>query len=81
MTAAANDERMETGPLDPAGTAGTLILRVWLEDHADPKLRIRLVGRLNLESDDQDTMATASIDETTAYVRDWLERFAAFSQG
>jgi hypothetical protein len=68
---------MWTGPPDPAGRAGTLILRVWVEDPADPKLRIRLVGQLNLDVDDQDSAAAASVEEALAYVRDWLERFSA----
>ncbi len=69
---------MFTGPQhDPRGREGVLILRVWLEDPGDPKLRIRIVGRLDLDLDDQDTAAAATVEETLAYVRDWLERFAA----
>ncbi|MGH3270801.1 MAG: hypothetical protein ACRDN1_17370 [Trebonia sp.] len=68
---------MWTGPPDPAARAGTLILRVWVEDPADPKLRIRLVGQLNLDVDDQESAAAASVEEALAYVRDWLERFGA----
>lgn len=51
-------------------------MRVWLEESADPKLRIRMVGRLDLEGDDQVTAAAADIDEMLAYIREWLERFA-----
>lgn len=56
---------------------GALLLRVWLEDSGVPELRIRLVGRLDLDGQDDDSVAVASIDETLAYVRSWLERFAA----
>ncbi len=67
---------MGTGPGDPPARAGALLLRVWLEDSGDPRLRIRLVGRLNLDAPDADSLAVTSIDETLAYVRSWLERFA-----
>ncbi len=68
---------MSTEPGDPPARAGALLLRVWLEDSGDQRLRIRLVGRLNLDGHDDDCQAVASIDETLAYVRSWLERFAA----
>jgi hypothetical protein len=68
-------------PTDPrhssAGPEGTLIIRAWLEDRSDSALRIRMVGRLDLDLDDQDTAAAATIEEVLAYVRAWLERFAA----
>lgn len=57
-----------------------LILRVWLEDRDDPELRVRMVGRPDLEGEDVDTSAAATVEETLAYVRDWLERFAASGQ-
>lgn len=56
-------------------------MRVWLEESADPKLRIRMVGRLDLEGDDQVTAAAADIDEMLSYIRDWLERFAGPERG
>jgi hypothetical protein len=67
---------MSPRPRDPPEKAGALIVRVWLEESADPKLRIRMVGRLDLERDDQVTAAAADIDEMLAYIREWLERFA-----
>ena len=76
MTEMADHERMSPGPRDPPEKAGALIVRVWLEENADPKLRIRMVGRLDLEGDDQVTAAAADIDEMLAYIREWLERFA-----
>ena len=72
---------MGTGPGNPPARAGALLLRVWLEDSGDPELRIRLVGRLNLEAHDHDSVAATSIDETLAYVRSWLERFTAGQGG
>ncbi|HET9080136.1 MAG TPA: hypothetical protein VFO01_06430 [Trebonia sp.] len=72
---------MATGPRDPPEKAGALIVRVWLEESGDPKLRIRMVGRLDLEGDDQVTAVAADIDEMLGYIRGWLERFASGSQG
>jgi hypothetical protein len=40
-----------------------------------------MVGRLDLEADDQVTAVAADIDEMLAYIRDWLERFAGPGQG
>jgi hypothetical protein len=40
-----------------------------------------MVGQLDLDVDDQDSAAAASIDEALAYVREWLERFAATGRG
>jgi hypothetical protein len=71
---------MSTRPRDPPEKAGALIVRAWLEESGDPKLRIRMVGRLDLEADDQVTAVTADIDEMLAYIRDWLERFAGPAQ-
>ena len=54
-----------------------LILRVWLEDsHADPRLRIRMIGRADLEQNTQDSESASTTEEALAYVRDWLEAFA-----
>lgn len=65
--------------------AGALILRVWLESSSeassdDPQLRIRMIGRLDLDRDTQDTGSASTVAEALAYVRDWLERFAASSR-
>lgn len=71
---------VSTNPRDPPGRAGALILRVWLEESGDPKLRIRMVGQLDLETDDQVTAVAADIDEMLACIRDWLERFVGPGQ-
>lgn len=67
---------MSTGPNGPPRKAGALIIRLWLEESGDPKLRIRMVGRLDLEVDEQVTAAAADIDEVLDQIRGWLERFA-----
>ena len=57
--------------------AGVLILRVWVEGSGgDQQLRIRIVGRPDLERDAQDTASASTIEATLAYVREWLELFA-----
>jgi hypothetical protein len=83
VTAVPDHEAMATGPRDPPENAsgkapqkaGALIVRVWLEESSDPKLRIRMVGRLDLEANHQVTAAAADIDEMLAHIRGWLERF------
>jgi hypothetical protein len=77
VTAAAHDGPMLSARRHGAqGQAGVLILRVWLEGSAnDPQMRIRMLGRPDLNLDTQDTMAAATIGEALAYVHDWLERF------
>jgi hypothetical protein len=72
---------MSTRPRDHPERAGALIIRVWLEEFGDPRLRIRMIGRLDLEADDHVTAVAADIDEMLAHIRDWLERFAILGQG
>jgi hypothetical protein len=61
--------------------AGVLILRVWVEGSGgDQQLRIRMVGRPDLERDAQDTASASTIEATLAYVRNWLELFAISAQ-
>jgi hypothetical protein len=71
-------------PDDPrrgsAGREGALVLRVWLEERNESTLRIRMVGRLDLDLAVQDTAAAATIEEALVYIRAWLERFAAPGQ-
>jgi hypothetical protein len=60
------------------GKAGVLILRVWLEDsRADPQLRIRMIGRADLDQSAQDSKSASTTEEALAYVRDWLDAFAS----
>ena len=72
---------MSANPRDPPERAGALIIRVWLEESGDPKLRIRMVGRLDLDADEQVTAVAADIDEMLAHIRDWLVRFAGSGHG
>jgi hypothetical protein len=39
-------------------------------------LRIRIIGRADLDRDGQESRSAPSIDAALAYVRDWLEAFA-----
>ena len=78
MTAYAYNRRMLSAERHgEPGVTGVLILRVWLEDTSgDPQLRIRMTGRQDLAQNAEDTASASTIEETLAYVRDWLERFA-----
>jgi len=82
VTVAAHDAHMSTDPRNgSAGREGALILRVWLEERDDSALRIRMIGRLDLDSDDEDSAAAATIEEALAHIRAWLVRFAASGDG
>jgi hypothetical protein len=69
---------LSTGRPSEPGRTGALLIRVWLEGgRREPQLRIRIVSRHDL-SGDADAIASAStIEDALAYVRDWLDRFAA----
>ena len=60
------------------GKAGVLILRVWFEgSRADPQLRIRMIGRADLDQSTQDSVPASTTGEALAYVRDWLDAFVS----
>jgi hypothetical protein len=71
---------LSAGRYSEAEVTGVLILRVWVEGSSgDPQLRIRMVGRQDLTRTAQETGSASTIEETLAYIRDWLERFAVSS--
>lgn len=78
MTPTVHDRRMPSAARhSEPSRVGVLILRVWMEGSgADPQLRIRMVGRLDLECDAQETATASTIETALAYVRDWLASFA-----
>lgn len=56
---------------------GVLIIRVWQEgSRSNPQLRVRIVGQQSLARKGQDTVTAATIEDTLAYICDWLQRFA-----
>lgn len=58
--------------------AGVLIVRVWREgSSAGPQFRVRMVGRQDLARKGLETATASTIEDTLAYVGDWLRRFAA----
>lgn len=67
-------ERPTADPTRP-GVVGLLILRVWMEDDDEASLRVRLVGRSDIERDVVETTAAATVDVATHLTRAWLERF------
>jgi hypothetical protein len=54
---------------------GVLNLRAWLENDCEDSLRIRMVGRADLESDTEEQISAATVDEAVRQVRAWLHRF------
>lgn len=55
-----------------SGEMRSLVLRAWLEPGPPPHLRTRIV-EIALGRGDLPLLATTSIDEACAAVRDWLE--------
>ena len=55
-----------------SGELRSLVLRAWLEPGPPPHLRTRIV-EIALGRGDLPLLATTSIDEACAAVRDWLE--------
>jgi hypothetical protein len=79
---------MASCPISPA-TAGSapgsgdqrsLVLRVWLEPGAAPRLRARIV-EIVPGLGERPVAVTASMDEVSRVVRDWLEAFQADGAG
>ena len=80
VTAAADCGDMFGGPRQGLpGRTGVLILRVWLEGR-HPTPRIRMTARQDLDVDDQETAVARTAEEALAYIRAWLDRFAASSE-
>lgn len=57
------------------GLVGTLLLRVWMENDTEGSLRIRLVGRSDVESDEEELACASTVEESVALTRSWLRRF------
>lgn len=56
--------------------AGALVLRAWIEGPPDDQqLRVRLIGRVDVIRDVEETAAASTVDDVLSYVRDWLTRF------
>lgn len=64
----------EPDPTRP-GLVGMLLLRVWLEDETEGSLRIRIVGRADVDRDEEETASASTVDEAVALTRSWLRRF------
>jgi hypothetical protein len=58
---------------------GVLVVRIWIEAPFRPgeSLRARITSREDVDADDTDTAAAASVDQVVEIVRDWLDRFVA----
>jgi len=71
----ADDVTWSTADPTRPGVVGLLILRVWMEDEDESSLRVRLVGRGDIERDVAETTAAATVDAAVSLTRAWLERF------
>jgi hypothetical protein len=55
---------------------GILIIRVWSEGRRATRLRIRITRTDHIGRSNETSTSTDSIDDASATVRGWLERFA-----
>ena len=56
---------------------GVLVITVWMEYPQPSGLRVRLTHLLDVSGTETAISAAASIDDTTTFVRGWLEAFVA----
>jgi hypothetical protein len=62
----------EDGQYPVNGNVRSLVLRAWLEPHASPSLRIRIV-EIDPGPSERPVVVTASVDDACRAVRRWLE--------
>jgi hypothetical protein len=55
---------------------GVMIIRAWSEGRRSPRLRIRITSTDHVGRSKETSTSMDSIDDASATVRDWLERFA-----
>jgi hypothetical protein len=55
--------------------AGVMIVRIWVEQGNEGRLRARLTESSDLASRQQTTHSAATVDEIVALVRGWAETF------
>jgi hypothetical protein len=63
-------------PEESGGRAGLLLVRSWIEPHAQDQLRARITSTLDVRRAGQVTATATSIDAVLVLVREWLEAFA-----
>jgi hypothetical protein len=56
---------------------GVLVVRAWLEDASDKRLRARITHTLDVARPGETVIVTAGREEVYAAVRSWLEEFTA----
>jgi hypothetical protein len=57
------------------GRTGVLVVRAWLEDASDKRLRVRITHTLDVARPGETVIVTATREEVYAAVRSWLEEF------
>lgn len=78
---AASEMTASLQPPDHAGSAGPvglLTLRAWLEEGAQPPLRVRVTRLDEVTSGEPTSFVTASVEDIESTLRDWLQRFLAY---
>jgi hypothetical protein len=59
---------------------GILIVRAWFDGLRAPRLRIRITSLDHVARTNETSVSMDSIDEASATVRAWLEKFARSSK-
>ena len=63
---------------DPSAAGGVLIVRVWFDGPPEHlEMRIRLVGRRDVSSDVETVKSVATVPDSLAYIKAWMEQFIA----
>lgn len=58
-----------------------LVLRVWLEDEPEPKLRARVTRTVDLAGREEVSSTAGSAEEILSIVRAWIEEFVTAASG
>lgn len=70
----------EDGQHPMNGNVRSLVLRAWLEPHASPSLRIRVV-EVDPGLSERPVVVTVSVDDACRAVRRWLQALQAHDAG
>jgi hypothetical protein len=59
----------------PAERTGLLVIRAWIEENGEVRLRARITRMVDVAAREQISTVVATPEEITGAVVEWLERF------
>jgi hypothetical protein len=59
----------------PAERTGLLVIRAWIEENGDVRLRARITRMVDVAAREQISTVVATPEEITGAVAEWLETF------